>query len=245
MVVSRDGGGYLVESPGFARWKIGPRGELLEQIALADLEPDSIEVEFQHHVAPMLGQLRGHVVLHAACVVIGAGAVAFVGSSGTGKSTLAALFSRAGHTVLGDDGVELLVGAESEPGGRPLALPAAARAALLREGSLRHLLPSAAVAGPSARHRFDLPPARPSSLTAIFLLDQGSAISVTPVSRRDALLALARNCLRVDPFDTGLLRSELAQLDSIVSVVPVRRLSYPRDFDRAQALLERVAAEVG
>lgn len=46
---------------------------------------------------------RGLLPLHASCVRIGNGAVAFAGQSGIGKSTLAANFVRRGHTVLTDD----------------------------------------------------------------------------------------------------------------------------------------------
>jgi hypothetical protein len=46
---------------------------------------------------------RGLLPLHASCVRIGNKAIAFVGASALGKSILAALFYRQGHTVLADD----------------------------------------------------------------------------------------------------------------------------------------------
>jgi hypothetical protein len=46
---------------------------------------------------------RGLLPLHASCVSIGGGAVAFAGRSGVGKSTLAAEFFSRGNTVLADD----------------------------------------------------------------------------------------------------------------------------------------------
>lgn len=46
---------------------------------------------------------RGLLPLHANAIVAAGGAVAFAGSSGVGKSTLAAHFARAGHEVLCDD----------------------------------------------------------------------------------------------------------------------------------------------
>lgn len=47
--------------------------------------------------------LRGHTVLHASAVQVGGRALAFVGRSGMGKSTLTALFTRRGAPLIADD----------------------------------------------------------------------------------------------------------------------------------------------
>src|SRR6185437_15564144 len=46
---------------------------------------------------------RGLLPLHASAVATGEGAIAFLGSSGAGKSSLAAFLARAGYRVLADD----------------------------------------------------------------------------------------------------------------------------------------------
>lgn len=51
--------------------------------------------------------LRGELVLHASAVRVGDGAVAFVGASGMGKSTLATLLCADGHELLADDVVRV------------------------------------------------------------------------------------------------------------------------------------------
>lgn len=48
-------------------------------------------------------RLRGELVLHASAVQLGDGALAFVGASGMGKSTLAALLCMSGHGLVTDD----------------------------------------------------------------------------------------------------------------------------------------------
>jgi hypothetical protein len=48
-------------------------------------------------------KLRHELVLHASAVQLGAGAVAFVGASGMGKSTLAALLCAHGGAIVSDD----------------------------------------------------------------------------------------------------------------------------------------------
>jgi hypothetical protein len=58
-------------------------------------------------VLPRVLAHRGHVVLHAASVRIHERIVAIAGTTGAGKSTLAASFLIAGHPLLSDDGLLL------------------------------------------------------------------------------------------------------------------------------------------
>src|SRR6185436_17962029 len=48
-------------------------------------------------------QQRGLLPLHASALLLGAGAIALLGPSRAGKSTLAAALARRGHPVLADD----------------------------------------------------------------------------------------------------------------------------------------------
>lgn len=55
------------------------------------------------NIAAVLLGLAGHASLHASAVVLDGMAIAFVGDTGMGKSTLAALFCAEGATLLADD----------------------------------------------------------------------------------------------------------------------------------------------
>jgi hypothetical protein len=70
--------------------------------------PDVPKGTMQHlyfnQVLPLRLSKRGKLVFHTTAVEMGAGAVAFVGESGRGKSTLAASFATSGHRVLTDEG---------------------------------------------------------------------------------------------------------------------------------------------
>ena len=62
---------------------------------------------------------RGHFLLHGSAVSLAAGAAVFLGVPGAGKSTMAAAFGQAGHTVLTDDLVAIQL-----IDGRPYVIPA-------------------------------------------------------------------------------------------------------------------------
>lgn len=59
---------------------------------------------------------RGHAVLHASAVAVGDRAIAFVGPSGQGKSTMATLLCSQGAGLITDDVLHV-----EDPGGLPLA----------------------------------------------------------------------------------------------------------------------------
>lgn len=68
--------------------------------------PLTLEDTVTYLVGPVLAFLlrwQGILCLHGSVVQMGAGAIAFVGAAGAGKSTTAAFLSQAGYPVLSDD----------------------------------------------------------------------------------------------------------------------------------------------
>jgi hypothetical protein len=61
-------------------------------------------------VSAFILALRGHTVLHASCVAIDGAALAFVGQSGRGKSTVAALMCVGGAQLVTDDVLTVAAG---------------------------------------------------------------------------------------------------------------------------------------
>jgi hypothetical protein len=62
---------------------------------------------------------RGLLPLHASAIVTGLGITAFIGRSGAGKSTTAALFNSLGHEVIADDILPVSFDHNSMPGAWP------------------------------------------------------------------------------------------------------------------------------
>jgi len=75
---------------------------------------------YRRVVLPMIQQARRSQVLHASGVRAGSGVVAFCGTSGTGKSTVAYGLSRRGYPLWGDDAVCF---ARSDRGMESIPLP--------------------------------------------------------------------------------------------------------------------------
>ena len=86
-------------------------------------DADDVAAFFIGSPFTVLLQQRGLLTLHAAAVATEAGAVLLLGTSGSGKSSLAAALGERGYPLLADD----VTGVVLDTGQRPVALPAFAR----------------------------------------------------------------------------------------------------------------------
>jgi hypothetical protein len=186
-------------------------------------------------VLPVLasdGTARG---FHASAVMIDGRAVAFVGRTGRGKSTLTASFAAAGHPVVTDDCLLLHAGpngVEAVPTYPSLRLWADAVEALGRP--LGHWK---SVAEYSRKIRLTNRPrdpirfcGNPVPLGCVYLLDKLGAsrpARIESVSQREAFIQLIRFAFRLDPHRAGNLTSEMDSVAALARLVPVRRLQIP------------------
>ena len=103
----RAGEGWL-HVRGLATFRFGPRG--VEAVASEDVATEKIRDAHRRLVLPLALQVLGREVLHASAVAVEAGAVAFCGASGTGKSTVAYSLGRRGYPPCADDAVAIEFG---------------------------------------------------------------------------------------------------------------------------------------
>lgn len=179
---------------------------------------------------------RGMLVLHACSVARDGNAVAFVGESGWGKSTLAEYFCQRGYTLLSDD----VLAIDASGDARPQVIPGYPQIRLRTEAG-RHLRPDfddlPRVNAKQAK-RFTTPtafPEAPVPLRQVYLLDPtyAEATRREPVEKRGALLRLvhhtrATNLVKAPAFQSQLFQ----QCEQVVRHVPVHRLHRARDLDR-------------
>ncbi len=205
----------------------------------------------------MLGQAlsaalvkQGIEPLHATTVVVDGEAIAFLGDSGHGKSSLAACFLHAGHRLLTDD---LLVLEESargllaHPGPAQIKLfPGVARTYLrcceprmpMNSGTEKLILPLA------AHERC----AVPVPLVAFYAVTpprdacRRPDVCVEALSRREGFLWLLRSTFDRRLVERSRLARQFAFMTALADRVAVRRLSYPRSIARLAEVRDAVLA---
>jgi hypothetical protein len=240
----RDGGVYRLGMPGLATFTIEDDGARVVCTPCGDQPAETLEHLLIDQVLPRVLTHRGRVVLHAGAVAGTAGAIAFLGESGAGKSTLCGSFARSGHRVLGDDGLVVL-----DDGGAVRVIPTYPGLRLLPP-SLRFFyadsVPGVPVAGYTAKRR--VAPARPDAeqplpLRAIYALAAGERIAIEPVDGAPAIVALIRSSFHLHLDDPERSRRLFERLAGIVDAVPVRQLTYPREFSILDEVREAVLAD--
>ena len=230
--IRRLGAGYLVRFPGLADFTIGADGALACAPAPGVSQATCDHLR-DHQLAPLLASRRGALVLHASAVAAPAGALAFLGPAGRGKSTLAASFARAGLPFLSDDALALDEAGgrwRARPGPASLRLWADSRAALARDRAAApaleftdktRLLADAALAHCDA----------PQPLAAAFVLEEPAPrVTIAPLPPREALLALLAHAFLLDHEDGEAVRAQFDAASRLVDAVPMYRLAASRDY---------------
>ena len=148
-------------------------------------------------LGPILAVLlrqRGHLLLHASAVAVADEAVLFLGSSGWGKSTMAAVLHSRGHSLITDD-IAVLQAEESHP----MLFPGFPQLKLWPEAlvslgddpeTLPRWNPHFEKRARSASHRF---PSTPLPIKRIYVLNEGDAPEILPLRPQEAFMELVRH----------------------------------------------------
>jgi hypothetical protein len=145
-------------------------------------------------VLAVLLRQRGHLLLHASAVAVADEAVLFLGSSGWGKSTMAATLHARGHALVTDD-IAVLRFEE----GCPTVFPGFPQLKLWPEAlvslgddpeKLPRWNPHLEKRARSASHKF---PSTPLPIKRIYVLDKGNAPEILPLRPQEAFMELIRH----------------------------------------------------
>jgi len=198
---------------------------------------------YLNQILPMISGQRGETVLHASAVAVKGEAVAFVGQTGRGKSTLAAAFAHAGMPFLSDDGVRL-----TKEGGRYLAAPNQPSFRLWQDSEAA-VVSAGKVSDDSDNVKTrvaasDALPfeSRPLPLRALYFLGPGHAkdTGIESLPEQAALAELLNHSFLLDVTDKARLQSHFGALADLSATVPVFSLDYPRQYDRLGAVLAAI-----
>jgi hypothetical protein len=231
--------GYLLRYHDLADFVIDPaRADIAYWREAACTTP-----EFEHlladHVLAHYVHLRGQPSFHGSAVACaGDTVVGFLGPSRSGKSTLAASLGEPFGIVCDDCLVVSIEAAEVRafPSYPFIRLgPDSARA-----------LGRTAPDGQSGKLRVPMPlGAGRLVLRCLYLLEPGDTPpEIAPLSRRDAIVELARNPYRIDPEDRGRLEREFDLMVEVVRRVRVARLRYRHRYEDLPAVRNLLLADV-
>lgn len=190
-------------------------------------------------VATLLAQ-RGLFVLHASAVEVGAGAVAFVGGSGWGKSTTAAALHARGHALVADDVLALDLGSDTVralPGFPQLKLwgETAAHLGAPADGWMQYN--PALDKGFQAAGRVI---ASPLPLDAVYVLDDGDDVAFEPLSCGQAVIELVRHSWAAGILRATAPRRHFESCSSVAERVPLVRVCRPQVLERLADVVDAI-----
>lgn len=243
--IARASTGYLLRFHGLADFLIDADRARIRFRPEAGCSDDEIAHLLATQVVAHYVHLQGQLAFHASAVVLEGGvAVGFLGPSGSGKSTLAASL-RGTACLLADD---LLVVRVAGP--TVEALPSYPWVWLRRDSAVATTGDASGSTHVSERraHKLLLSQplrAEPQRLRALYLIEREDRdVSLRPMSRRDAVVALAAHAYRIDAGDQPRLRREFEQLVTLLGSVRVARLLVPRCYEALGAVAPLIVRDV-
>jgi hypothetical protein len=248
------GGSSLTGGRGGYVWRVDGLCDIAfdqtRRTARVHMDPDAAE-EFVSLLLPsfladMLA-LDGRCVVHASAIEVGGAAIAFIGGSGVGKSTLAALCCIAGARLVTDDvlRVELREGAAwCFSGSHALRLrPAAAvLAEHLQAATRRSTLDARTAVFPDAVGGATFPIA---AVVAPRWARDSTELRVERLRGSAALVELLRSPRSIGWIDPDRARTDLNVLADIVATVPLYRAQLPWEPLINPALGRTLLAQIG
>lgn len=219
---------------------------------LIDAAPNADEAIIRSYLVGMvMGILlyqRGRVVLHASAVEVEGSAVAFMGNSGQGKSSLAAALQSHGHRLCNDDVTPVNLDGDlaiAYPGFPQIKLTCESAATLgYNPESLFELNSLEEKRGYRVKETFTQ---TPIPLRCVYVLEQGDDMQVTgPLNPSEALMELIHQTWPTRLGEPGGARHFL-QCCELVKRVPFYRLYRPDRLsqlpDLAQFVKDHVAGQ--
>jgi hypothetical protein len=244
LTVRRSAAGTLLDFRGLARYFVSAAADHVICCPHPASGAELVRAQFLGAVSCFVLRHWRWVSLHASAVRIGDCAVAFVGPSRAGKSTLAAAFATQGYGTMADDLLPLRL-----DGDRIVAV-AGPRTIRLWNDSMTALY-GTTVTCPGGASPVRKRPVAAGDCTvslplgAVYVLDRrGDGVDIAGLSRCEALIALLRS-----GFDTNWVwpdwcREQFAVLSCVAQRVSIRRLRFANDLRALPVARSAIAADV-
>ena len=237
--------GYLLRFPDLADFELSADASAVYCRPAPGISQDTVQHLYLNQILPLALSKQGKLVFHASAVEIGGAAVAFMGASGKGKSTLAASFATSGFRFLTDDGLMLEAngsGYQVIPSHPSIRLWLDSKTALIAPDT-----PTAPALEFTSKSRF-LAGDRiafcdaPQPLRRVYFLGDGNADAVTfqRMKPAEALIELVKHSFLLDIEERQLLAAHFGELSSLASLPIYYRLDYPRRFEDLAAVRQAI-----
>ena len=247
LAFARVGPDYLLRFPELADFVVSADGKQIRCLQMSATPVETIRHLLLDQVIPLVLSKRGELVLHASAVETPRGAIAFLGTTGWGKSTLAASFSEQGFRFLTDDCLLLkesgqqLVVIPSYPGLR--LWPEAVSALFEDEPGLSQVAHYTVKKRVSRNGglRFS---SEPVPLRRMYFLvapeEARAAISINAVSPREAFIELVKYAYVLDITDRERLKEDFQRVSRLAVLPLFYRVAFPRDFSLLPAVRQAI-----
>ena len=260
---ARLGDDYLLRFPELVDYIVSGDARAIACYAQPSVPPETVRHLLLNQVIPLALSHQGKLILHASACITQHGAIAFVGSTGAGKSTMAASFGLRGLPVLTDDCLRI-----EESNGQMVCYPSYPGLRLWPE-SLEGLFDDApdgeALAHYTDKKRLvvgDNTAAGPFPLHSIYILanrdddsavevveggditDEAGQLTITQLETSGALLETIKHTFQLDPADRARISQSFVQYTMLAKYVPFFQLAYPQQFTWLPAVNQAVLAHL-
>lgn len=236
---------YLVRFPELVDFLISSNGDDVNAYPVPGVSQQTVEHLFSNQILPLVLSRQFKLVLHGSAVVLDDVAVAFLGPSGRGKSTLAASFATEEFQFLTDDGLQL-----EKIDGKYFVLPSHPSIRLW-DDSRRELIPQTAQSSPpvdyTSKARLNADDKvvycnERRSLKYIYFLGETDkkSISITSVTGSEAVIEIVKNSFLLDIEEKEMLSHQFKQLSALVQHPIFFRLDYPRRYEVLRKVREAI-----
>ena len=226
--------GYLLRFPDIADFEVSASGQSIKAYPVVGTDEVTLEHLYINQLIPLALSRQGRPAFHASVVTVADGCVAFLGTAGRGKSTLAASFALEDAAFLTDDSLII----DESDGVRAMPSHASVR---LWEDSVEALIPEdtpkADALSFSSKARLLAGDAlsyidQPVPLLAAYVLEQDDvdSVAISPLTGSERQMAWISNSFLLDIKDKDLLARHFDWTHRISGQVPTFSLDYPRDY---------------
>jgi hypothetical protein len=224
---------------------IGPSGKDINLLIHEDARQADLNDLTLGFTSALMGaclNLQGQVAIHANAVVLKGRAIAFVGPSGAGKSTLSMFCVQQGMGLLTDDVLIVDEHDQAIPGNPRIKLFPHTGTALnldVPNDFFYKVFYSSETLGAPV-------PTESTPLHTIYLLEgaEVDTITASSVPPMQAIFDLLQNSYAVREF-SEVYEKLLDRYQKLIYQVPVKKLTYPHDFNRLPEVYRFLTAALG